>query len=304
MPPHPAGNHPIAVASTRSGLSQDVLRVWERRYQAVRPDRGPSGQRLYSDADIERLRLLRLAVEAGRNIASVAGLATRELEALVKADEAALQGRRRTEPGWEAEIEEALDATRALSSDRLGKVLSVALARGGVVSFVDEVAVPFLRCIGDEWHAGRLSSASEHMASSLTHGVLLEAMNRLAAPDGARCIVVATPAGERHALGALVVGVNAAAAGWRVVHLGSDLPSSEIAWAAKSSGAEVVALSILYVAERRRTLDALRELRQQLPTGVQLFVGGGAASTLERDAGSGFVFFRDLAPLREALGAR
>ena len=50
--------HPITVVSERTGLSQDVLRVWERRYGAVQPVRGPGGQRLYTDADIARLRLL------------------------------------------------------------------------------------------------------------------------------------------------------------------------------------------------------------------------------------------------------
>ena len=60
--------HPIAVVAQRTGLSQDVLRVWERRYGAVTPSRSSSGLRVYSDADIERLILLRSATRAGRRI--------------------------------------------------------------------------------------------------------------------------------------------------------------------------------------------------------------------------------------------
>jgi MerR family transcriptional regulator, light-induced transcriptional regulator len=294
--------HPIAVAASRSGLSQDVLRVWERRYQAVTPARNPSGQRLYNDHDIERLRLLRVAAQAGRNIASIARLPTTELEKLVQGDEAARAESRRHEPArLESTVDDALVATRSLDPDRLSAVLNDALALGGVSSFVEAVAVPLLRRIGDEWHAGTLSSAAEHMASSVTEGLLFEAMSRLKSDDAAPRIVVATPAGERHALGAVVASVTAASVGWNVVHLGPDLPAAEIAWAATSSRASIVALSVLYVANRRQTVSELRNLREHLGSDVQVFVGGAAAASLQRELGGDFVFFHDLASLREAL---
>ena len=72
-PPTDAARHPIAVVAERTGLSIDVLRVWERRYSAVLPGRGPGGQRLYADADVERLRLLDAAVQGGRRIGAVLG---------------------------------------------------------------------------------------------------------------------------------------------------------------------------------------------------------------------------------------
>src|SRR4051794_32783934 len=86
----PSGaRHPIAVVAERTGLSQDVLRVWERRYGAVHPVRSPSGQRLYRDADVERLRLLNAATQAGRSIRHVAALSTEAISQLVNEDAAA-----------------------------------------------------------------------------------------------------------------------------------------------------------------------------------------------------------------------
>src|SRR5918999_1138203 len=81
--------HPIGVVADRTGLSPDLLRGWERRYRAVEPSRSADGQRTYSDADIERLRLLRLATAAGRSIRQVARLASDELAQLVREDRAA-----------------------------------------------------------------------------------------------------------------------------------------------------------------------------------------------------------------------
>src|SRR5678810_782943 len=73
--------HPIQIVTRRTGLSADVLRVWEKRYAVVTPVRSSSGRRLYSDADIERLRLLVQATRTGRTIGQVAALPT---EALVE----------------------------------------------------------------------------------------------------------------------------------------------------------------------------------------------------------------------------
>src|SRR6185312_8172121 len=78
--------HPMRVVTRRTGLSADLLRAWERRYEVVKPSRSEGGRRLYSDADIERLRLLYRATLAGRSIGQVAELSTEALTALVRLD--------------------------------------------------------------------------------------------------------------------------------------------------------------------------------------------------------------------------
>src|SRR6478672_11751863 len=80
--------HPIGVVSRRTGLKQDLIRAWERRYCAVEPGRSETRRRFYSDDDIERLLLLRRVVSAGRAISQVAGLANEELQALIESEPA------------------------------------------------------------------------------------------------------------------------------------------------------------------------------------------------------------------------
>src|SRR5689334_9472112 len=89
--PHPAVLHPIQVVTRRTGVSADVLRVWEKRYAVVTPVRSPSGRRLYSDADIERLRLIVRATRTGRTIGQVAALPAAALVALLDEKPAAEQ---------------------------------------------------------------------------------------------------------------------------------------------------------------------------------------------------------------------
>src|SRR5215218_6409458 len=89
MPPDSDPRHPIGVVAERTGLTPDVLRVWERRYSVVEPSRSAGGQRVYSDADIERLSLLHRATRGGHNISQVATLSQEKLQDLVRDVESA-----------------------------------------------------------------------------------------------------------------------------------------------------------------------------------------------------------------------
>lgn len=274
--------HPISVVAQRTGLTPDLLRVWERRYAVVAPGRAGGGQRLYSDADVTRLRLLRDATLAGRTIGQVASLGTVELARLVEEDAASRAVDRPLEDRRELRsmVEAMVLLAGELDGVRLDATLRRAAARLGLPQFLNGLAVPTLRRIGEEWHAGRLSPAHEHLASSIFHDIVADTL-RLATPDpAAPVIVVATPAGERHVNGALSIAALAAVSGWNVVYLGADLPASDIASAARATGAALVALSITQEADRRRITDELAQVRDALPASVALWAGGTGAVAL------------------------
>lgn len=297
--------HPIGVVSERTGLSLDVLRVWERRYGVVTPARGPGGQRVYSDDDIVRLRLLHAATRGGRSIGQVAHLGTKELGALVTEDEAGRAHTQRdapvTAPG-EAYVEQAMERALALDGRDLEVVLRRAMVSLGLWEFAEGVVTPLLRRIGDGWHAGQVTPAQEHLASAAIRRVLLSSTDLLTRTAGAGSMVVATPSGDRHEIGALLVAAGASLEGWQVTYLGSDLPIGEIAAAAVETDARAVALSMGYVTDRQYTLQQLRALRAQLPADVGLLLGGAAGSRLAPDlVGSGIRVLEDLAALRTVL---
>ncbi|MEO5568791.1 MAG: cobalamin-dependent protein [Gemmatimonadaceae bacterium] len=278
----PEPRHPIAVVAERTGLSQDVLRVWERRYSAVVPLRGPGGQRLYSDADIERLRLMHSTSRAGRNIGQVAGMSTEALAVLAAEDAAARPlVPERTDGSQATEILlTVLAHAKALDAGSLSDELRRAATSLGVRTFIETIAGPLMRRVGDEWHAGSLTVAQEHLATAALHDLLLDMMRSFVNRPGAPRMLVATPAGERHVIGAAMVGASAAADGWNVVYLGADLPAADIADAARASRASVVALSIVYAEERGRLLDEIGRIREELPHEVRLMVGGAGARAM------------------------
>jgi methylmalonyl-CoA mutase cobalamin-binding subunit len=94
-------------------------------------------------------------------------------------------------------------------------------------------------------------------------------------------IVIATPHGELHELGAMAVAAAALSAGWRVVYLGASLPAADIAAAANQVKAQVLALSVTSI-DADAAARQLRETAGALPSDVSLVVGGSAAGGVAR----------------------
>jgi methanogenic corrinoid protein MtbC1 len=301
-------SHPIQAVARRTGLSPDVLRAWERRYGAVKPERSDSRRRLYSDADIERLILLRRATQAGRAIGQLSGLSDQDLRLLVADDMESAAAAPPIEPVRGAEpstvLEKASAAVRDLDAAQLQSVISAASLMVAPPVLVDRVLVPLMRSIGQQWLDGTLGIAHEHLASAIVRAVLSELARPRQVSADAPVLVVGTPARQVHELGALVVAATAAADGWRVVYVGADLPAAEIAAAADQSGARAVTLSITYPPDDRELAAELTELRRRLPKETSVVVGGlSATSYTESLAEIGALLVGDLPGLRSVLAS-
>jgi MerR family transcriptional regulator, light-induced transcriptional regulator len=274
--------HPMRVVSVRTGLTPDLLRAWEKRYRAVAPVRSAGGQRHYSDADVERLTLLVRAIRGGRQIGQVATLDNDDLKKVIEADErsAALNRAPSTDgPAPESFLSRALMAVEAFDGYALEQTLRTAALRLPADDVLDQVIGPLLFTIGSLWHQGQLQPANEHLASTTIRRVLTWMGEVSAPPAGAPVVIIGTPAGHVHELGAMLAATTAAGNGWRVVYLGANLPAEELARAAKQVRASAVALSIVYPTGDAGVADELRRLRANLGTGMGLVVGGSGASS-------------------------
>lgn len=279
------GRHPMGVVTQRTGLSSHAIRAWERRYGAVEPSRSEGGHRLYSDADIERLRLLHELTRHGHQIGGVAALPDAELRSLLAADRryevtvpdrpAPASADRRVEKT----LAEAFGAVERMDADALGSLLRRAAFLLPADRFLEEILLPLMMRIGDAWSEGDLRPSQEHVASAVAERVTAWMMDAFQPPPGAPSLVVGTPAGQRHELGALAVALVGASEGWRARYMGPDLPTEELALAARETGAGALALSLVFPAGDPELESQLRRLREQLPPGLPVLVGGAAAAS-------------------------
>jgi MerR family transcriptional regulator, light-induced transcriptional regulator len=302
-----AFQHPIQVVSRLTGLSPHVIRVWEKRYGAVTPERTGTNRRLYTDEEVERLRLLAMATEAGHKIGIIARMGVEDLRRLVATVSRVGPGKSRggeegtgvrgTGMVWEdsgrkgawlekAEgegmgvsevVREAVEATRQFQADRLQSILEEGAVQLGHSGVLHRLIGPLAQEIGTLWQRGEVTAAHEHFASALIRDFLTRAARPYAVTDTAPRAVVATPAGQLHELGAVMVSAAATNLGWRTVYLGASLPAAEIAGAAVQNRARVVLLSVVYPADDAHLANDLRQLRRYLPAEVDIVVGGRSA---------------------------
>ena len=273
--------HPIQVVVRRSGVSADLLRAWEKRYQAVTPERSDGGHRLYSDADIERLRLIRDAMNGGRRIGDVASLPTEEIARLVSEDAAEQQLAAPSSTASEdaaSQLADAIAAVRRADQGELRVILARSLFSRAPEQFTAEIATPFMHALGDLWERGELSAAHEHAASEVMRRLMHEMLGMLPPREGAPRLIVATLSGQRHEIGALFAATAAALAGWRVTYLGSDLPAPDIARVAVDVGAHAIALSITTASPGLP--DELSLLRKRVGSTIRILVGGQQAEEM------------------------
>ncbi len=270
----------MRVTALRTGLTPHILRAWERRYQVVAPSRSEGGQRLYSDQDVRRLRLLRRLTERGHSISRLASASLEELERSAGEE----GGAKRVEltgqdpdTGAEEFRSAALNATQRLDAAELHAVLERAAVTLGVPGFLDQVVAPSLQEIGRGWTEGTVSIAQEHLATAVFRRMLGWLLRVYEVNHSAPRLVVATPPRQLHELGAMLAGATAAAQGWDVTYLGADLPVAEILSSARQVAANAVALSIVYPAIDPVLIGDLQQLREGLDSRAAVLVGGAAA---------------------------
>jgi DNA-binding transcriptional MerR regulator/methylmalonyl-CoA mutase cobalamin-binding subunit len=269
--------YPLRTVAAMTGLTPDLIRAWEKRYQVVAPIRGARGARLYTAGDVAHLRLLARAVGGGRAIGDVAALRSAELEKLVaqKSPDGQELGSPQTIPSREQFVEQILERLERFDDAAVTRLLGDAVVGLGARSFAHEVAVPLVHRAGTLWSEGKLPMAAEHLLTATLRNLLGGLIQRRV--QAGRPLLLTTPAGERHELGLLLVALLALDAGVTVVNLGVDLPAAEILEAAKHRRARVVGLSVVASENHAQAVKEIEAIQMALPADTELWLGGADA---------------------------
>lgn len=269
----------VSTASRLTGLSPEVLRAWERRHGAVRPERDSSGRRSYGTAEVTRLKLLKRLVDLGLPIRQIASQSLPELQMLAReADDD-------DSSAMAAEIgERAIAALLRHDIEDCETVLGLAAAVLPAGIFAWQVLSPLLRKVGVMWSRGDLDIFQEHALTAAARRVVMGATKAVArSGESVPSMVIGTLGDEHHELGSLSAAYIAAARGIRAIYLGPDLPAAELAHAVEATESMAVGLSLVGDISIAGAMEQIADLRAALPDNVQVWLGGPAAEALDRE---------------------
>ncbi|HEY9148973.1 MAG TPA: MerR family transcriptional regulator [Gammaproteobacteria bacterium] len=260
---------PIGHVTELTGILPVTLRAWERRYGLPRPHRTAGGHRLYTIAEVEQLRRVQDLMQKGYTV-------SRAVERL-RAEEA--------QPGNEPDGDEAdhwspyryrlLDAVDNFDTIALESAYSEPLSLFPVDLVIDNVLLPVLQRLGDEWLQREDGIAREHFFSNfLRNKIGTRFHHELQRRQGPSLLFACLP-GEEHELGLLLAGLVAGTRGFRVLYLGANLPLTQLPPVARRVNPAGIVLSAT-------TVEPLPELEQALQALVRavkapVYIGGDMA---------------------------
>ena len=276
--------HGIKAATKLTGLSAHLIRVWEKRYQAVTPQRTETNRRLYTDADIKRLQTLSGLTKKGYTIGHIAKLGEQALRSLSDSISASETNSLSSNPASQVNhlVKAAAAAIRNFDQDALDSIFDKSALAYGYSGLLELVVIPVIQQVGSDWHNGSLTSAGEHAATSFIKDYLTRSVRPFSLGENAPIIVVTTPAGQLHELGAFIGSCQASKSGWKTIYLGPSLPADEIAGAVVKLKATALLLSIVYPIDDPQMASELQRLRKLLPEGLSILVGGSGSQNYKQ----------------------
>lgn len=269
----------IAAVEREVGLSKDVLRVWERRYGFPAPLRDRNDERLYPADQVERLRMLKRLMDQGHRPGRLLARSADELQELASASAATSRSAQPSGAGDDS-ADALLRSLRSHDAEGLARLLRQHLVRQGLNCFVQDIVAPMAVRVGEAWADGRLQVFEEHLFTETVSRVLRHGIASFP-PGLAPTVLLTTAPDESHALGLLMVESMLALHGARCVCLGTGTPVAAIARAAQVYKADVVALSFSSAFPARAVPPLLRQLRDALASGVEVWAGGAAVRRLQ-----------------------
>lgn len=266
--------HRIHRVAKLTGLSRDVIRVWERRFDLLKPTRGANRYRNYSDEDVALLRYLKQHLDAGASIGDLAKLGREELIHRLRA---AAPRTAVVDNTFDRLLRELLSALEPLDRVMFEKRLNGAVAVVPFEEALHGILLPLQERVGHLWHNGRISVAVEHYVTNQIKQKLYAAMNQLPVAEFGATVVVACPPGEEHDLAALAVAYRCRVRGCRVYYLGANVPVLSLSKLCREVAPDLTILSITIAVPDPLASDLIQALIQDVAPASKVLVGGQGA---------------------------
>ena len=202
-----------------TGIKAHTIRIWEKRYGVIDPERTDTNIRYYSDSDLKKLLNISILNRNGFKISDIVWMGEDELS------EKVLQVTQRIYDA-DTQMEGLVVAMIELDELKFDKLLSSSIIKFGFEQAVLQVIYPFFERVGLLWQVGSITPAQEHFMSNLIRQKLLVAIDGLATgiANDSKTFLLFLPEGEWHEIGLLFSCYILRKRGYKVVYLGQSVP--------------------------------------------------------------------------------
>ncbi|MBI3356409.1 MAG: cobalamin B12-binding domain-containing protein [Nitrospirae bacterium] len=291
--------HRIHRVAKLTGLSKDVIRVWERRFGLLKPTRGANRYRNYSDEDVALLRYLKEQLDAGGSIGELSKWGREELLSRARASAPRVSFVDNT---FTRLLRELLSTLNPFNRVIFEKRLNGAVAVVPFEEALHGILLPLQEQVGQLWHENHIDVAIEHYVTKQIQQKIFSAMNQLPVAEFGAKVVVACPPGEEHDIAALTVAYRCRVRGCRVYYLGANVPVASLANLCGAVRPDLTIISFPLTLSNDKASELVQTLtREVIPTSPVAVGGHGALAMRDVFKRSHIEVLEDFAELDHKL---
>jgi DNA-binding transcriptional MerR regulator len=205
-----------------SGIKAHTIRIWEQRYNFLKPQRTDTNIRYYSNEELKKLLNIALLTKYGFKLCHIDRMEPDEIcsKVLSLKDDLAIQ---------ERIVNDLVRLMIEMETDEFERTLNTFILDNDITKTIREIVFPFLEKIGILWQTGHIMPAQEHFVSNIIRQKLIVAIDGVKpAEKYSRKAVLFLPEGEHHELGLLFLYYLLKKRGIKVIYLGANVPMSDV----------------------------------------------------------------------------
>jgi DNA-binding transcriptional MerR regulator len=259
-----------------SGIKAHTIRIWEKRYSIVTPQRTQTNIRYYTDSDLRRLLNLSILSNKGLRISKIALLSDDEIN-----DKVMHLSQKSNDV--QSMVESLIIAMIELDEYKFERILSNLIIKSGFEDAFVSVLYPFFERVGILWQTGTIMPGQEHFISNLVRQKLIVAIDSHREPGNAKSsFMLFLPEGELHELGILFYNYLLRKRGFRTIYLGQSVPSADVFALAETYKPDYLLSVVNTSVSEKKINDYLVQLSNQ-NTNTSIFIGGAQVSLLKNN---------------------
>lgn len=252
-----------------TGIKSHTIRIWEKRYGLLSPERSDTNIRHYSNEELRKLLNVSFLVQQGFKISHIAQMPESQIGEKVKTLNV-------VSSDYNSYIDTLILALIDMNETSLNKTIHTATINYGFEQTVIQIIFPFLSRIGTMWQTGSINPAQEHFISNLIRQKLIAATDSIDTAPDTRLpkIVLFLPDNEMHEFGLLFYNYALRKRAYPTVYLGQAVPIQDLVRVVEITQATVLVGLLTYAINGQDTMQGLQQFAKQF--NGQIYLGGNA----------------------------
>lgn len=251
-----------------SGVKAHTIRIWEKRYEIIKPKRTNTNIRLYDDEDLKRLLNIAILKDHGFKISEIASFSNDKLSEKVLSFAS-------NPKHHSTQVNNLILSMIELDDRKFDKILTNSTVKIGFEETIMYVIYPFLEKIGVLWQIGSINAAQEHFVTNLLRQKLIVAIDGQlpgANPDAKRFLLF-LPEKEYHEIGLLFYAYLVRKNGHKIIYLGQSVPFQDVIEVANLKKPHAIVTSVTAAFDEKTMEQFLHDMQSHFSSQDIYFTG-------------------------------